>query len=143
MKRSIVRCPTGATTRREALKKLGSLGLISFAPALLSGCGSDDISRVVPSRYRSLSVDASSAAGTIRSLQGVNGPPVPAFLGSANIPPNAGPSFLAANPVLNPLGLDLTAAYQKMGVDFLTLMGRAILTALGSTEFSPTGAPTR
>jgi xylan 1,4-beta-xylosidase len=119
MKRSIVRCPTGATTRREALKKLGSLGLISFAPALLSGCGSDDISRVVPSGYRSLSVDASSAAGTIRSLQGVNGPPVPAFLGSANIPPNAGPSFLAANPVLNPLGLDLTAAYQKMGVDFV------------------------
>lgn len=105
--------------RRRTLKRLGGLGLLSASPAWLTACGSSVGPPVAPPGYRAVSVDAGAVTGTIRSLQGMNDPPVPAYLGKANVPPNPGVSPVPGNPVFNPNGLDLSSVYKQMHVDLV------------------------
>lgn len=103
--------------RRQVLKTLGGAALSMAAPAaLLTACGGDTDELVpIPSGYRALTADVSQRGTAIRSLQGVDGPPVPATVGASNVP--AG-STVASN-IDNPNGLDRTAQFRQMGVDFV------------------------
>ncbi len=104
--------------RRTALKVLGGVGLAAITPAFLGACGGTVQTGPAKAQalgYRMVSVNAASTIGVFRSLQGVDGPPVPATVGAANIPPGTTP---VAN-IFNPKGLDLTSVYAQMGVDFV------------------------
>ncbi|NMM04292.1 hypothetical protein HHL24_41395 [Paraburkholderia sp. RP-4-7] len=110
--------------RRDALKRLGGMGLMSVSGVLLDACGGSGLGasgaasaadQAAALGYRLVSVNAGSNLGVIRSLQGVNGPPVPAYLGVENIPPGTTPT---AN-IFNPEGLDLTSVYSQMGINFV------------------------
>jgi xylan 1,4-beta-xylosidase len=124
--------------RRKVLKNLGGLGLLSVGSTFLGACGSG-ISTTPPAAipgYRSVSVNAAASSGTIRSLQGVNGPPVPAFPGVENVPSNASSPTFGFNPVFNPSGVNLTAVYGQMRVDFVRTHD---LDADGSGDVDGTG----
>jgi xylan 1,4-beta-xylosidase len=123
-----------APGRRRAIKALGGAALSMLAPAgLLAACGGNTVeAAAIPAGYRSISADVSARSGTIRSLQGIDGPPVPAVVGASNIPDG---STAVAN-ITNPDSLDLTAQYQTLGVDFVRTHD---LDALGTGDLDGSG----
>jgi xylan 1,4-beta-xylosidase len=133
-------CPVRAD-RRRLLTGAGGVALAMLAPtALLSACGDDTPTTAVgiPQGYRALTADVSLRATAIRSLQGVDGPPVPATVGASNLPAGA----TAAANIENPLGLDRTAQFRQMGVDFvrthdLDAFGTGDLDGLGANRIFP------
>jgi len=107
-----------AVGRRRVIKAIGGTALAVLSPAaLLSACGGDgaNIEATPPVGYRAVTVDAGQRGAAIRSLQGLDGPPVPATLGVGNMPPGA----TASGKIDNPNGLDRTAQFRQMGVDFV------------------------
>jgi xylan 1,4-beta-xylosidase len=118
--------------RRTALKRLGGIGALALGSKWLAGCGGSVTANPVPAGYRALSIDYSQRGAAIRSLRGIDGPPVPAISGSMNIP--AGSSATAN--IFNPSGIDLTAAFQQLGVDFIRTHD---LDALGTGDLDGIG----
>lgn len=112
---------TIVTGRRRALKAIGGTAFSLLAPAgLLSACGggssmSPSAQPATPAGYRALTVDASQKGAAIRSLQGLDGPPVPATLNASNVPAGA----VISGTIDNPNGLDRTSQFRQMGVDFV------------------------
>jgi len=105
--------------RRRAIKAIGGAALSVLSPAaLLSACGSgSSISDpvTVPDGYRLLSINTAARGAAIRSLQGLDGPPVPATLGATNYPAGA----VVSGKIDNPNSLDRSAAFKQMGIDFV------------------------
>ncbi|WP_321817408.1 MULTISPECIES: GH39 family glycosyl hydrolase [unclassified Paraburkholderia] len=104
--------------RRRAVKAIGAAALAALSPAaLLSACGGGSLSSrtTMPAGYRAVTVDASQRGAAIRSLQGLDGPPVPAKVGASNVPTGA----TVSGKIDNPNGLDRTAQFKQMGVDFV------------------------
>jgi hypothetical protein len=124
-----------APGRRRAMKALGGAALSMLAPAgLLAACGGNSVEEAaIPSGYRSITADVGARSGTIRSLQGMDGPPVPAVIGASNMP--AGTAAVAN--ITNPDSLDLTAQFQALGVDFVRTHD---LDALGTGDLDGSGA---
>ncbi|SDV50424.1 GH39 family glycosyl hydrolase [Chitinasiproducens palmae] len=98
--------------RRRTLRRLAGFAALPLLPACLPGCGGDT---GVARGYRDVSIDASAPGAPIRSLRGVNGPPLPGVQASGHIPSGT----TAVKPIFNPRCLDLRDAYRKMGIDFV------------------------
>lgn len=104
--------------RRHAIKAMGAAALSLVSPAaLLSACGGGSLNSqsTVPAGYRAVIVDASQKGAAIRSLQGLDGPPVPATVGASNVPSGA----TVSGKIDNPNGVDRRAQFKQMGVDFV------------------------
>lgn len=109
----------GINGRRDALKKIGGIGLMSIGTPILSACGGSNSNptQSLPANYRVLFVDASNSIGQIKSLQGVNAPPVPALLNVTNMP--SGATHAPGTYVFDPDGLDYSSAYKQMNVSMV------------------------
>jgi xylan 1,4-beta-xylosidase len=89
--------------------------------------------RVLKGAALAMLAPAGQRTTAIRSLQGLDGPPVPATLGASNIPAGA----TAVANIDNPNGLDRTALFQQMGVDFVRTHD---LDAFGTGDLDGRGA---